>query len=203
MYYTNSRQDYGRLNFKSTDSKGETMDKITIKTKDITGCEYLVVPATGQEAYEKVAAALRDGKCVELDFEGIRVITSTPMNYAIGQLFNGEFSEEFLKEHLSFTGMNGWDKYLIDAVIENAKRYYSVNGSIHQEEALKKFLYENKEESKTMKELLETAIRMHAELEELHSQLPWVDWDVYEINDLKRKANELEIGQAVKERATK
>ena len=58
-----------------------------------------------------------------------------------------------------------------------------------------------------MKELLETAIRMldqmHKELEELHSQLPWVDWDVYEINDLQRKANELEIGQAVKERATK
>ncbi len=58
-----------------------------------------------------------------------------------------------------------------------------------------------------MKELLDEAIRMldkmHAELEELHSQLPWVDCDVYDINELKRKANELEIGQAVKERATK
>ncbi len=58
-----------------------------------------------------------------------------------------------------------------------------------------------------MKDLLDEAIRMldqmHAELEELHSQLPWVDWDVYEINELKRKANELEIGQAVKERAGK
>ena len=58
-----------------------------------------------------------------------------------------------------------------------------------------------------MKELLDEAIRMldqmHRELEELHSQLPWEDWDVYEINELKRKANELEIGQAAKERATK
>ena len=56
-----------------------------------------------------------------------------------------------------------------------------------------------------MKELLDEAIRvldqMYRELEELHSQLPWGDWDVYEINELKRKATELEIGQAVKERA--
>lgn len=106
------------------------MNKITIKIKDVAGCEYLVVPATGKEAYKKVAAALRDGKCVELDFEGIRVITSTPMNYAIGQLFNGEFSEEFLKEHLTFTGADEMDKDLIDAVIENAKRYYSANGNV-------------------------------------------------------------------------
>ena len=112
------------------DHKRKIMDKITIKIKDITGCEYLVVPATGQEAYEKVAAALRDGKCVELDFEGIRVITSTPMNYAIGQLFNGEFSEEFLNEHLTITGADEMDKDLIDAVIENAKRYYSANGNV-------------------------------------------------------------------------
>ena len=53
-----------------------------------------------------------------------------------------------------------------------------------------------------MKELLETAIRMldqmHKELEELHSQLPWVDWDVYEINELKRKVDELEIEGVVR-----
>ena len=106
------------------------MNKITIKIEDIAGGECLVIPASGQEVYEKAADALRDGKRVELSFEQMRVITSAPLNYAVGQLFNGEFSEEFLKEHLSFTGMNGWDKYLIDAVIENAKRYYSANGNV-------------------------------------------------------------------------
>ena len=58
-----------------------------------------------------------------------------------------------------------------------------------------------------MKELLETAIRMldqmHMELEELHSQLPWEDWDVYEINELKRKVDELEIERMQKERGAK
>ena len=42
------------------DHKRKIMDKITIKIKDITGCEYLVVPATGQEAYKKVDGALID-----------------------------------------------------------------------------------------------------------------------------------------------
>jgi len=108
------------------DHKRKIMDKITIKIKDIVG-EYWIIPISGQEAYEKVASALREGKCVELSFEQMRVITSAPLNYAVGQLFNGEFSEEFLKEHLTFTGADGWDKYLIDVVIENAKRYYSAN----------------------------------------------------------------------------
>jgi hypothetical protein len=53
-----------------------------------------------------------------------------------------------------------------------------------------------------MKELLEAALlmldQMHAELKELHSQLPWVDWDVYEIADLKRKVDGLEIEGVVK-----
>ena len=98
---------------------------MVIKVLDLVG-EYALSPSSGQKLYETVFSALQQGNVVEVDFFGVCAVASAFLNTAIGQLLKG-FDIEFLNEKLKFSNLNSYGELALRHVIQNAKRYYSMN----------------------------------------------------------------------------
>lgn len=60
---------------------------------------------------------------VILDFTGVKYITPTYLNVAIGQLYN-DYDGSFLRKHLKVENMTGRDKLMLKKVNDNAKKYF-------------------------------------------------------------------------------
>jgi hypothetical protein len=94
-----------------------------IRVIDAAGSELCVASDDGQKVHDQVAAALREGKQVELSFLNVESLTSAFLNAAIGQLYS-EFSEEHVKELLSVKDMEQDDLALLKRVVDTAKEYF-------------------------------------------------------------------------------
>lgn len=94
-----------------------------INVKSIVG-PFCVDPDDGNQIRGAVAAALRRGDAVDLDFTEVATITSSFLNRAVGELF-GEFSHDVLDGGLSWTGLDQADESLMRLVRDNAIRYFS------------------------------------------------------------------------------
>jgi hypothetical protein len=77
----------------------------------------------GEVLYKRIDAALRDQQHVEIDFSGIKTLTSTFLNAAIGQLY-GKFDSPFLREHITIVNMAPEDQATLKRVVERAKAYF-------------------------------------------------------------------------------
>lgn len=100
-------------------------EKITLKLYDLVGRPIWVSSEDGQKVYEKIVAALRAGRSVELSFANREIMITPFLNAAVGQLYNGDFSEEFLRENLSAVDISGEDSEMLARVIKNAKSYFA------------------------------------------------------------------------------
>lgn len=100
-------------------------DKInfmTIKIINIINTPNAILQKFGWEVFEKVAQSLRDGKAVELSFEGIENLTSSFCHASIGKLY-AEFGAE-LDEKLNLAYLKK-DNYWLDRV--NEAKYLALN----------------------------------------------------------------------------
>lgn len=97
--------------------------ELTISIFEVAGSPLCVASGDGQKVYERVAAALKEGRNVTLSFHNISTLTSAFLNAAIGQLY-GEFSEQQIRTLLKVQDIQQDDLALLKRVVETAKEYF-------------------------------------------------------------------------------
>lgn len=100
-------------------------DKIQLKIYDIVGGPIWVSTADGQKVYEKIVAAFKAERIVELSFANRGNLITAFLNAAIGQLYNGDYTEAFLNSNLIYIEISGEDQQMVERAIGNAKRYFA------------------------------------------------------------------------------
>lgn len=91
---------------------------------EIVGSPLCVASSDGQKVYDRLAAALKEGRSVTLSFHNVSTLTSAFLNAAIGQLY-GAFSEEQIRSLLKVQDMQADDLALLKRVVETAKQYFN------------------------------------------------------------------------------
>lgn len=90
---------------------------------EIVGSPLCVASSDGQRVFDRLAAALNEGRSVMLSFHNVSTLTSAFLNAAIGQLY-GTFSEEQIRSLLRVQDMQADDLALLKRVVETAKLYF-------------------------------------------------------------------------------
>lgn len=107
-------------------------ETVKIKIVDIVGSPVWVSSEDGQKVFDKIAAAFKAGRAVELSFANHENLITAFLNAAIGQLYGGEYDEAYLTENLVFTDISNDDLAMLERAIENAKRYFANRQSYDQ-----------------------------------------------------------------------
>ena len=100
-------------------------ERITLKIFDIVGGPVWVSTDDGQKVFDKITAAFKAGRSVDLSFANRENLITAFLNAAIGQLYSGEYEEAFLNDHLAFSDITDDDRAMLERAIENAKRYFA------------------------------------------------------------------------------
>jgi hypothetical protein len=100
-------------------------DRIPLKIYDIVGGPIWVSTEDGQKVYEKIVAAFKAERAVDLSFVNRQNLITAFLNAAIGQLYNGDYTEDFLRENLAAVEISDEDRTMLSRAIENAKRYFA------------------------------------------------------------------------------
>lgn len=90
---------------------------------EIVGSTLCVASGDGQKVFDRIAAALKEGRGATLSFHNVTTLTSAFLNAAIGQLY-GTFSEEKIRSLLKVQDMQADDLALLKRVVETAKQYF-------------------------------------------------------------------------------
>ena len=100
-------------------------DATEVNVVETVGSAFCVASDDGQKVYEVIADALRADREVRVSFAGIEDLTSAFLNSAIGQLYNGEFTDEYLRAHLlPPAGASQEDLVLLKRVVQRAKEFF-------------------------------------------------------------------------------
>lgn len=101
-------------------------DRVLLKIYDIVGGPIWVSTDDGQKVYEKIVAAFKAGRGVELSFTNRGNMITAFLNAAIGQLCSGDFTDDYLRENLILVDIADEDRRRIaEVIIPNAKRYFA------------------------------------------------------------------------------
>lgn len=96
-----------------------------ISVFDLVGKPMGVSIADAQKVFEKITQSFQAGQKVELSFTNVEVLITAFFNAAIGQLYNGDYSESFIDKHLAVSGLDANGKAMLERSIDNTKRYYA------------------------------------------------------------------------------
>ncbi len=96
---------------------------IQIRVVELVG-PICVDPDDGAILCLHVKDALLRGQSVTLDFAGVRALTSSFLNSAVGCLL-GSIPADMIRDHLSWSGLDNEDAELVDLVLKNATRFYA------------------------------------------------------------------------------
>ncbi len=100
-------------------------ERITLNIHEIVGSPLWISTDDGLRVYQQIMSALRANKIVEISFSGRETMITAFLNAAIGQLYNGTYSQSFLDEHLIFSDVSSDDHEMLVRSIANAKRYFT------------------------------------------------------------------------------
>lgn len=98
-------------------------NNLSLSIFEVVGSPLCVASGDGQKVYDRLAAALKEGRSVMLSFHNVTILTSAFLNAAIGQLY-GSFSEEQIRALLKVQDMQSDDLALLKRVVETAKQYF-------------------------------------------------------------------------------
>lgn len=96
----------------------------TILITDFVTLNQGVTPDEGMPIYNKIVAALENGKTVCLDFTGVTLMTTAFLNVVIGTLYK-DYTSEQLKESLKLEGLTPDIAVRIKKVTDTAKAFYA------------------------------------------------------------------------------
>lgn len=91
---------------------------------DIIGIDTAVSTDDGEKVFQLIDPLLKSDTAVELDFNGISIMTTAFLNAAIGQLYNTYTSEQ-LNKNLALKNVSPENKRRLVQVIERAKVYFA------------------------------------------------------------------------------
>jgi hypothetical protein len=94
-----------------------------IVISQVVGSSICVASDDGHKVYDRVAESLQSQIPVVLSFQGVTRLTTAFLNAAVGQLYN-EFSDAFIREHLSFEDIDNMSLDLLRRVVQRAKLYF-------------------------------------------------------------------------------
>lgn len=95
-----------------------------IKVSDVISGSFAVATEDGQKIYLLLENSLSNKRKVNLDFEGIHVMTTAFLNAAIGQLYS-KFTTSDIKPYLNLINVVDDDKILFKIVTNRAKEYFA------------------------------------------------------------------------------
>ena len=78
----------------------------------------------GDIIYNAIISAFEKGEIVSLDFKNVESMITPFLNNAIGQLY-GQYTSEFIKNHLDFVNFPASKIPKLNIVISNAKNFYA------------------------------------------------------------------------------
>lgn len=90
---------------------------------EIVGCRFCVSSEDGHKLYKAIKKAFHSDEVVCVSFKNVADISSAFLDTAIGQLYNGEFSEEELKEKLILQDLSEEDLFILERIILRSKYY--------------------------------------------------------------------------------
>ena len=97
--------------------------EVELSVYEIVGSALCVASDDGQKVYDRIEAALKEGRSVALSFRNVTSLTSAFLNAAIGQLY-GSFDEEQIRARLKVQNMEADDRALLKRVVDTAKEYF-------------------------------------------------------------------------------
>ncbi|MFA6450873.1 MAG: STAS-like domain-containing protein [bacterium] len=97
--------------------------EVIIKMTDVIGRSLCMSSDDGEKVYKEIVKTLHDGQKVALSFEGAEVISAF-LNVAVGQLYNGQFAEDFISSNIRPINAPPDDLHLLKRVVERAKVFY-------------------------------------------------------------------------------
>jgi len=98
------------------------MTKI-IPVYDLINTKFAVSPDDGQIVYNVIKKGLDNEKVLNLSFENLKLVDTSFLNVAIGQLLS-EYTKEFIEKNISYSNIEENDEKQIQAVIDNAITYF-------------------------------------------------------------------------------
>jgi hypothetical protein len=98
-------------------------NNISLSVFEIVGSPLCVASDDGQKVYERIAAAIKEGRDVTISFLNVASLTSAFLNAAIGQLY-GAFTEEQIRARLKVRDMAADDLALLKRVVDTSKEYF-------------------------------------------------------------------------------
>lgn len=106
------------------------MDKeLTVNVFEKVGSEAAVSSEDGDLLFKLMDNAFQNNVVVTLDFGNVKILTSTFLNSAIGQLYS-KYKSDFLNEHVKISNLSNGDRKLLIKVIERAKEYFENKNKI-------------------------------------------------------------------------
>ncbi|MCY4613239.1 MAG: STAS-like domain-containing protein [Nitrospira sp.] len=99
------------------------MNSVRISVFEVVGSPLCVASNDGQRVYERLAAAIQEGRSAVLSFHNVDTLTSAFLNAAIGQLY-GKFSENDIRSLVQVEDMAPDDLVLVKRVVDTAKQYF-------------------------------------------------------------------------------
>lgn len=100
------------------------MDILKIKITDHISLNKGITPDEAEPLYQMEIDALRAGRTVVMDFDGVEMLTTAFLNVVIGNLYKDYTSEE-LKSMLKLEHLDEATAIRIKKVTTNAKSFYS------------------------------------------------------------------------------
>jgi hypothetical protein len=95
----------------------------TLKVMQVIDSDTAVSTDDGQLVFDQLKISLDKEFIVDVDFEGIQMMTTAFLNAAIGQLYS-EYKGEMLNKSLKLVNVANEDKILFKKVVERAKQYF-------------------------------------------------------------------------------
>lgn len=99
--------------------------EVTLGISSIVSGGICVAASDGNKVHDAIKKELDRGQRVKISFSGVTRMTTAFLNAAVGQLY-GEFSENFLRQHLAPPiDAEAWQLTRLKLVVDRAKQYFS------------------------------------------------------------------------------
>ena len=98
----------------------------TIRISATIGKQNCLSPTDGDTLFKVISSNLTEAEIdkLEVSFEGVKTLSASFLNHAIGQLFS-KFSDKFIRSHLVLDRYEfEHHKQTVDLVIENSITFY-------------------------------------------------------------------------------
>lgn len=105
---------------------------------DVVGNPNWIPTELGLKVFEAIHPLIQSGEGVELSFAGETFVTTAFLNAAIGRLYNGDFTDDYLSQTFHPVDTTESDREKLTRVVANAKVYYAhpqIHDAVLNEEA--------------------------------------------------------------------